>query len=425
MKGGEFLVYAFKFNTEDYINKIHSDSKGWITRSVIDDNGYKQWHYKYAQLKDLDFTGGNIYITLNTFYKPCRRLENVKELNCLYIDLDYYKTGKVRSQILMDLEKNYFNKKIPIPNYVIDSGRGLYLIWRINKVPSQALPLWKAIQDYFYNQLKSLGADRQALDSTRILRVPNSINSKSNTVVSVIEQYDYVYDLREIQNNFLPTLKPKEKKKGRPSKINFIYRERSLYYARIQDIIKLCELREYDLKGHREVILFLYRYYLCTFTEDLTKALNDVLELNNMFTQPLKENEVIKATRSAEKCYLDKVKEYKYKNDTLIELLDISEEEQSYMTTIISKAEYKRRKQVRDRIYQKKNYDSAKVKKNYQEQLKAQGKLSKKEEISQRRAKIKDLLHQGLTQKEIYTLMKISKRTCINDVNVLRRQGLI
>lgn len=410
------MVYAFKFNTEDYINKIHSDSKGWITRSVIDDNGYKQWHYKYAQLKDLDFTGGNIYITLNTFYKPCRRLENVKELNCLYIDLDYYKTGKVRSQILMDLEKNYFNKKIPIPNYVIDSGRGLYLIWRINKVPSQALPLWKAVQDYFYNQLKSLGADRQALDSTRILRVPNSINSKSNTVVSIIEQYDYVYDLREIQNNFLPALKPKEKKKGRPSKINFIYRERSLYYARIQDIIKLCELREYDLKGHREVILFLYRYYLCTFTEDLTKALNDVLELNNMFTQPLKENEVIKATRSAEKCYLDKVKEYKYKNDTLIELLDISEEEQSYMTTIISKAEYKRRKQVRDRIYQKKNY---------QEQLKAQGKISEKDKISQRRYKIKDLLQEGLKQKDICVLLNISKPTYVRDRNFLKEQGLI
>lgn len=415
------MVYAFKFNTEDYINKIHSDSKGWITRSVIDDNGYKQWHYKYAQLKDLEFTGDNIYITLNTFYKPCRRLENVKELNCLYIDLDYYKTGKVRSQILMDLEKNYFNKKIPIPNYVIDSGRGLYLIWRINKVPSQALPLWKAVQDYFYNQLKSLGADRQALDSTRILRVPNSINSKSNTVVSIIEQYDYVYDLREIQNNFLPTLKPKEKKKGRPNKINFIYRERSLYYARIQDIIKLCELREYDLKGYREVILFLYRYYLCTFTEDLTKALNDVLELNNMFTQPLKENEVIKATRSAEKCYLDKIKEYKYKNDTLIELLEISEEEQSYMTTIISKAEYKRRKRIRN----KKNYDSDKAKKIYQEQLKTQGKLSKKEEISQRRAKIKDLLGQGLTQKDICLNLNISKITYIRDRKSLKEQGLI
>ena len=24
------------------------------------------------------------------FYKPCRRLENIKELNTLFIDLDYY-----------------------------------------------------------------------------------------------------------------------------------------------------------------------------------------------------------------------------------------------------------------------------------------------------------------------------------------------
>ena len=50
-------------------------------------------------------------------------------------------------------------------------------------------------------------------------------------------------------------------RRGRPKKVLFVYRERSLYYARLQDIIKLCELREYDLKGHRELILFLYRYY--------------------------------------------------------------------------------------------------------------------------------------------------------------------
>ncbi|MGU8479149.1 DNA-binding response regulator, partial [Clostridium perfringens] len=152
--------------------------------------------------------------------------------------------------------------------------------------------------------------------------------------------------------------------------------------------------------------------YLCSFTEDVQKALEDVIELNNSFIQPLKESEVIRATRSAERCYLDKNKQYKYKNETLIELLEITEEEQKYMTIIISKEEYKRR----DRVYQKKKY---------QEQLKAQGKLTKKDRISQRREKIKDLLREGLTQKEIYTLMKISKRTCINDVNFLKGQGLI
>ncbi|WP_242652085.1 hypothetical protein [Clostridium perfringens] len=216
-------------------------------------------------------------------------------------------------------------------------------------------------------------------------------------------------------------MKPYEKKKGRPSKINYIYRERSLYYGRIQDIIKLCELREYDLKGHRELILFLYRYYLCRFTEDIEKALNDALELNSMFRKALSEREVIRATRSAERCYLDKNKQYKYKNETLIELLEITEEEQRNMKIIISKEEYKRRKRIRN----KNSYDGEKAKKIYQEKLKSQGKLSEKEKISQRREKILDLLDKGHTQKEIYTLMKISKRTCINDVNFLREQGYI
>ena len=403
---------AIKKNKVEYIDRVHGNSKGWITRSCIDENGYSQWHYKYKELKETDLTEENIYITLNTFFKPYRRLECIKELNALFIDLDYYKTKFTKEQIIMNLEENYFNKTIPATNYILDSGRGLALIWLINKVPSKALPLWKAIEEYLYNQLKEFGADRQALDATRILRVPGSINSKSKTVVSIIDEYDYIYDLREIQKEFLPELKPKEKKKGRSKKINYIYRERSLYYARIQDITKLCELREYDLKGHREIILFLYRYYLCSFTEDVQKALEDVLELNSMFIAPLKENEVIRATRSAEKCYLDKNKEYKYKNDTLIELLEITEYEETKMSTIISKNEYKRRNN---------EYN----KKKYQEKLKEEGKLSKKEEVKVRREKIKDLLAEGLSQKEIYSLLKISKRTCVNDVKFLKEQGLI
>ena len=403
---------AIKKNKVEYIDKVHGNSKGWITRSCIDENGYSQWHYKYKELKETDLTGENIYITLNTFYKPCRRLEYIKELNALFIDLDCYKTKFTKEQIIMNLEANYFNKKIPTTNYILDSGRGLGLLWLINKVPSQALPLWKAIEEYLYNQLKEFGADRQALDATRILRVPGSINSKSKTVVSIIDEYDYIYDLREIQKEFLPELKPKEKRKGRPKKINYVYRERSLYYARIHDITKLCELREYDLRGHREIILFLYRYYLCSFTEDTKKALEDVLELNSMFISPLKENEVIRATRSAEKCYLDKNKEYKYKNETLIDLLEITEYEETQMSTIISKGEYKRR----DRVYQKNKY---------QRKLKSEGKISEKEKLSQRRAKIKDLLAEGLKQKDICSQLNISKDTYIRDRKYLREQGLI
>ena len=404
---------AIKKNKVEYIDRVHGNSKGWITRSCIDENGYSQWHYKYLELKETDLTGENIYITLNTFYKPCRRLECIKELNFVYIDLDYYKTKYTKEQVIMNLESNYFNKIIPATNYIIDSGRGLALLWNINKVPSQALPLWKAIQEYLYHQLKEFGADRQALDATRVLRVPGSINSKSKTVVSIIDEYDYIYDLREIQNEYLPELEErKAKKKGRPSKKVFIHRERSLYYARIQDIIKLCELREYDLRGHRELILFLYRYYLCYFLEDTQKALEDVLELNREFIYSLSETEVIRATRSAEKVYLSKDKDYKYKNETLIELLLITELEETYMTTIISNKESKRRRSIRDE-------------KRYKEKLKLDGKVSEKEKLSQRRAKIKDLLAEGLKRKDICLQLDISIKTYKRDISFLKEQGLM
>ena len=395
----------------NYLDILHSDSKGWITRAEIN-CGYKQWHYRYKELLEQDFNQENVYISINTFYSTFRRLEYLKELKAQFIDLDIYKTGFTKAQIIMHLETDYFNKSIPRPNLIIDSGRGLYLIWILNSVPSKALPLWKAVEEYLYSVLKPFGADRQALDPTRVLRVPGSINSKSKTTVSIIDEYDYIYDLREIQNEYLPELKPKEKKKGRPSKTVFIHRERSLYFARIQDITKLCELREYDLKGHRELILFLYRYYLCYFLEDTKKALEDVLELNREFIYPLSENEVIRATRSAEKVYLSKDKDYRYKNETLIELLKITELEETHMSTIISDKEYKRRENIR-------------VKKAYQEKLKSEGKVSEKEKLSQRRAKIKDLLREGLKQKDICSQLNISKDTYIRDRKYLREQGLI
>ena len=396
-----------------YINIVHRNSEGWITKAKISAEGYKQWHYKHMQLVKLKFDKDNVYITLNTFYKTYRRIEYLKELNALFIDLDTYKTDFTKEQILMNLNENYFGKNIPTPNFIIDSGRGLYLIWLIKKVPSMALPLWKAVEEYFYRSLKEFGADRQALDATRILRIPGSINSKTHTEVKIIDNYDYLYDLREIQNEYMPELSEKAPiRRGRPKKVKYIYRERSLYYARIQDLIKLCELREYNLKGHRELILFLYRYYLCYFTEDIEKSLNDTLELNNMFKQPLREKEVLSSTKSAETVFKDQNKDYKYKNETLINLLEISDEEQKEMKTIISKEEYKRR----DREYQKKKYN---------ESLKIEGKLTEKEKISQRRIKIKDLLQEGLMRKDICLTLNISIKTYKRDIKFLKEQGEI
>lgn len=403
----------------EYIQIVHGTSKGWITLAGINKDNYTQWHYKVLELLEIEFDKQNVYISQNTFYKPQRRLENIKELRMLFMDMDTYKFNMSKEQTLYWLEQECFNRKIPRPNLIIDSGRGLYLLWTIEPVPSQALPLWKAIEEYFYKQLKEFGADRKALDATRILRLPTTINSKSKTEVKVLHKYDYLYSLREIQENYLPELKPKQKKKGRPYKVVTIFRERSLYHARIQDLAKICELRSYDVKGHRELILFLYRYYLCYFTEDTEKALQDTLELNSEFIHPLPEREVIRATRSAETVFKKQDKQYKYKNDTLIDLLEITEEEQMHLLTIISRKEYRRRdnEKNKERYAKNKEHISKVRKKKYQEnqpymeKLKAEGKMSKKEELNIQRQKIKDLLAEGLLQKEISSILNIPIRT--------------
>ena len=76
-------VEEYKDESQIYINAIHGKSKGWITKAEINEGVFKQWHYKLNQLLDIDFTQENIYISLNTFYKTYRRIENLKEINGL------------------------------------------------------------------------------------------------------------------------------------------------------------------------------------------------------------------------------------------------------------------------------------------------------------------------------------------------------
>lgn len=329
---------------------------------------------------------------MNTFYKPQKRIENIKELNVIFIDIDCHKTKYSKEAVRYFLEKDLYGVKIPTPSFLIDSGRGLYYIALIDKAPSQALPLWYAIERHIYNQLKEFGADPNALDPTRVLRVVDSINTKSNTRVKILDYNEYVYTLREIQEEYLPELKPKkEKLKGRPKKIVSLFNEYNLYYSRVLDIAKLCELRNYDLKGHREVILFLYRYYTCCFIEDEIEALEKVKELNLMFIQPLSDREVERDTRSAEKYYAEK--KYKYSNDKLIEMLDITEQEQKEFKTIISTKEKYRRK-------------------NEKRTPRNQSGLTRREQQKQDLIeKVKELKEKGFKQKEIVKKLGITKGT--------------
>ncbi|MGL4914311.1 MAG: hypothetical protein ACRC3Y_17970, partial [Romboutsia sp.] len=112
----------------------------------------------------------------------------------------------------------------------------------------------------------------------------------------------------------------------------------------------------YKIKGHRNMILHCYAYWKGIYTRDTEVLACEVNDLNNKFKEPMKSTEVNAILRCIPKAierfinYEQGVRSgevkrvtkgmrdkegYWYKNETLIERLEITEEEQTHMKTII------------------------------------------------------------------------------------------
>ncbi|MFD3158860.1 DNA-binding response regulator (plasmid) [Haloimpatiens sp. FM7330] len=445
------------------IQILHSKDDGYITVAVKKDKLWSQYHYKYNVLKEhigkvLGIEGVNIYMSPNSFYVPFRRIENVRKLNSLYIDLDYYTINKFKNKsvddILYILEKDYFDKKVPKASFIVITGRGLCIYWSIEPVPKQALPLWNAVQKIFLDKLKNIGADQKSIDAARVMRLAGSINQKNEKVTEILVYDEKKYVLKDIQEKYVPKLTPYVKnpchrQRGRKANVVKMFTLYSLHLARLKDIVKIQELRGGMCRnskgqlletGQREFMCFLYRYWCCCFTSDVKKALEDTKEFNKNFKRPLRDKEVEKQTASAQKAYekwlenefhkkkkskdevnkskdevnksKDEVKEkkngtyefsgYNYKNDTLIDLLNITDIEMKDLETIIGKDEVKRRTNVRTNEYNKVKFKAERRNK---------AGLTKREQAKLDKIKdIKELRETGLTQKQIARKINITQQ---------------
>lgn len=352
----------------EHILTHHAGADGWVTLCRKDNSRWRQYHYRVDEVASTlsEWLGEDVYFSQNTFYRPSRKIEYIRQLRALYVDVDNYLLNLDPMWTIGALEENLFGEKIPDPNLIIHSGRGLALVWLITPVPSQALPLWQAMENYLVRQLDKFGGDAKASDAARVLRLAGTVNSKSGEAVEVQLRHDYRYTLRDLEREYLPALSPKRGKKPVGGNTHHrLYKTYTLHYARIMDLLKLCELRGWDMTDYREITLFLYRYWSCCFLKDPKEALEATLETNECFTRPLTRREVITATRSAEKAFYAKsnpeanriAKEkgypgagYNISNAKLIEWLNITEEEQTQLDTIIGRSvKYERNNQRRQK----------------------------------------------------------------------------
>jgi len=355
----------FMGQAEQQLEMLHGNKRGYIAICQDGEEGFKQKVFCYDEaVGEIQRLIGqqNVYISQNIFRERFRNNKLISEFHSVWSDLDYYKLpglfAQTPEQILMWLETEYFKKSIPVPNYVLFSGRGLTISWIIDPVPPSEFPAWSLAQEYIYEQLKEMGADAKAKDPSRVTRVSDTINSKNGVETHMKVYSPNKYSLEEIidyipnEPDQIPEPANRPKKKNRKSRIAFILNERTLIYARMQDLVILQKLRK-DCTGTRELMTFLYRYWASCFYTDTEQALNQTLDFNSDFTKPLSRKEVVKSTRSAEKAYNQKSRGnpnnrygwngYRYRNKTLIDILDISPDEQRHLKTIIGKEEKNRR----------------------------------------------------------------------------------
>ncbi|WP_279145793.1 DNA-binding response regulator [Clostridium tyrobutyricum] len=418
-----------------YCNHLFDDSTdGYIHLIQIQEGKViKIYNTRYAGLKTIvEETGGqeDVYIASSTFYKPKRSTSNIRQFRALYIDIDVERYGKYgKSETVYMVHELVNENKIPTPSMIVDSGRGWHLYWRIKNAPYGAIYTWQEIEDYLYNQLKDLGADIQATEGARVLRLPDTINSRINKECKVLiinDDIEYsMYDLREEYLNYkhkksyqLEIHQTKEINKKKSGTISRLFNSYTLHLARANDIETLCSLRKYDVKGYRNFILHCYAYWKGIYTRDIEELEKEVIEFNNAFRNPLKESEVSAILRCIPKA-ISKFIEYEqgvrsgqikkvtkgmkdkggywYKNQTLIERLDITLDEQKHMKSIIGQEE-KYRRNNNKRNDNRRNEEG----------------LTKKQlELKELTNKVKNLKEQGLNNSEIARSLNINRTKVI------------
>lgn len=446
---------------QNFLNSNYKDNEN-INILAFSSKGVRNSFSKVGQLKKAagaEKPPVDTYMSMNPLVVQGKRIwrdkEHVGRLKWLYADLDYYNScynQYTKKQIVGLLELDYYEKKIPVPTYVVDSGRGLYLLWRIDE-HIKAHSRWEKMQRYLCDQLEEFGCDRKvATDSARVLRQIGSFNSKSETVVEIISYQDKKYSLTNLLREYVVSTEPSEKmiryakniasvlevelpdlqdkqavskfirankepanlflqmqrvqenakkKKRKGNKVVYYNTEYSLLCARIRDLEKL--LVEYRDKegGCREYILFLYRYWQLCITDDKALSLSRTMELNGRLKHPLEDKEVKTATKSAEK-YYDAGKIFRCSNAHVIQALNITEEEMQGLSLFICANIRKKRKRERNR-------------KAYLALLKRKGQLTIEDKIKLRRKRVYALLKKGRSCNEICQELNISRATFYAD----------
>ena len=370
----------------------------------------------------------DVYLSTQRF-RGRRRIAHLLSLGSLHMDLDFYRIPdlarvhplRVLEMALLALEK----AAMPEPTLAIASGKGLYLLWLHGPIPRAALPRWAACQKALWEVLKHLGADRAAIDAARVLRVVGTIHSEAGVVVETLAPVGELMGFEDLAKKILPldraelrdlrvqrALRASQSRSERLQAPPQGFTKASLWEARLSDLQRLRELRFMDaqMADYRERWMFLSGVAMSWLAVPavLQRELYALAHQAGGWTEGHTRSKLQAVFRTAHQAArgervqyagVEVDPRYRFKNQTIIELLEITGDEERAMRTIISDDE--RRRRDREEKKERRREAGAMTRNEYEGRA------------QDRRAEARRMAAQGLSVRQIARALEVHHTTVV------------
>lgn len=317
----------------------------------------------------------DVYLSTQRF-RGRRRLAKLLSLSSFYADLDYYRIPELSGlhpYAVMEAALHRLGARgIPPPTLAISSGRGLYLVWQHEHVKRSALPRWRAAQAEITRALLPYGADPQATDAARVLRVVGTTNQDEPvySLLPVGEIYDFnhladqvlpmtqaeIHDLR-VQRALRASRKPEKSPQAPPEGFSAA----TLWEARLTDLQRLRELRFMDaqMADYRHRWLFVAGVgmsWLASSPQAMRRELFELAAEAGSWSEDHTAGKLSSVVNRTRRAFAGERVEwrgeffdprYRMTNQRIIEWLEIDASEESCMRTLVSSDERRRRDRER------------------------------------------------------------------------------
>ena len=312
------------------------------------------------------------WISQASFFKKNRRVVNLKSVGLSFLDIDCYRLSWAKGLPPEVMAKHFVafceHEGVPAPSLIVFSGRGLQPKWLFEEaLPQAALPRWNAVQKTLLGKLERYGADPMARDASRVLRLVETINTKSGAYCHIVHQTSGLdglpirYDFDAFADLILPFTREEirqrraelaekalERVQRALERPECILTTDSLNWGRLLDLRQLVAMRGGIPEGMRMMMLAYQMNFLAlsrqvepsTFFLEAKQVANaidptwgfhntDLSAIIGKFKEALAGKTVFFAGREYSPLYTPT-------NETLIDLFQITDDEQRQLKTIIS-----------------------------------------------------------------------------------------